>query len=458
MPQIREIFRREKEEKREIENKVESEDMRTTDIEASHVQTILKQISEKYRDEIAKASLEIPEELNVEIRKTVVALCSKLDNVEYESKKRIERLVMANIVGLGVITPYMQQEDVTDIIVQHYDNIVIERNGLIEKVNAAFMSEEHLINIINRIVQHVGRAINVQNPMVDARLPNGSRINATIPPVSPDGATLTIRKFSEKALTGKDYLRLGSLNQKMLYFLAKSVESGLNIICSGGTGAGKTTLLDMLSSYIPEKELIVTVEDSLELKLHQPNVRRMEARLSSSTGHGDRLNDVTIQDLVRNAMRMRPDRLIVGEIRDHTVIDMMSAMSTGHDGSMSTVHANSPHNLVVSRLPILYGMSRQMSFSEQAQAIQISEALQLIVQIQRLRTGKRAITHITEVTGIDREYNVILNDIFLYDEATDKHRATGYIPRKLLDKMKTKGIDISEEFFIEQDEEVTNNE
>ncbi len=452
MPQLKELFRREKEEKREIESKVESEDMRTTEIEASHVQIILKKISEKYRDEIAKASLEIPEELNVEIRKTVVDLCQKLEDVSYESKKRIERLVMANIVGLGVITPYMQDPEVTEIVVQRYDNIVIERNGLIEKVNAAFMNEEHLRNIINRIVQSVGRAINIQSPMVDARLPNGSRVNATIPPVSPDGATLTIRKFSDSAMTGKDYLRLGSLNEKMLYFLAKAVEGRLSMLILGGTGGGKTTLLNMLSNYIPEEELVITVEDSCELNLHQRNVRRMEARLSTATGHGERLNDVTIQDLVRNALRMRPDRLIVGEIRDHTVIDMMTAMSTGHEGSMSTVHANSPRNLVVSRLPILYGMSRQMSFSEQAQAIQITEALQLLVQITRLRNGRRVISHITEVTGLDDEYNVIINDIFVYDEEHERHKATGYVPEKLLEKLHIKGIDISSEFFTDTEE------
>lgn len=452
MPRIRDQFRREREEKREIEEKILTEDMRTNDIEAQHVQEFLKKISEKHRDEIAKTGLEISEELNIEIRKTVVELCSRLEDVNYESKKRIERLVMANIVGLGVITPYMQDPTVTEIVVQRYDNIVIERNGLVEKVNAAFMSEDHLRNIINRIVQPIGRAINIQSPMVDARLPDGSRVNATIPPVSPDGATLTIRKFSDSTLTGEDYLRLGSLNKEILYFLAKSVEGRLSLLCSGGTGAGKTSLLNMLSSFIPENELIVTVEDSCELRLHQHNVRRMEARISSSTGRSDALTDVTIQDLVRNALRMRPDRLIVGEIRDHTVVDMMTAMSTGHEGSMSTVHANNPHNLVVTRLPILYGMNRQMTFSEEAQAIQITEALHLIVQIQRLRNGRRVITHITEVTGLDENTNVVLNDIFLYDEINDRHYATGYIPVKLLEILKTKGIDIEEDIFVNHGE------
>lgn len=447
MPSLRDQFRREKEEQREIDVKVQSEDMRTNDAEAAHVQDILKKISEKYRDQIAQTGLEIPEELNIDIRKTVVDICNNLDDVPYESRKRIERLVMANIIGLGVITPYMQDPEVTEIVVQQYNNIVIERNGVIERVNAAFMSEDHLRNIINRIVQPVGRAINIQNPMVDARLANGSRVNATIPPVSPDGATLTIRKFSDKALTGKDYLRLRSLNEKMLFFLAKSVEGRISEIISGGTGTGKTTLLNMLSNYIPENELVITVEDSCELNLHQHNVRRMEARLSNSTGRTEHLNDITIQDLVRNALRMRPDRLIVGEIRDHTVVDMMTAMSTGHEGSMSTVHANSPHNLVVSRLPILYGMSKQMTFTETAQAIQITEALQLIVQIQRLRNGRRVISHITEVTGLDENDKVILNDIFRYDEVNDVFYATGYVPHKILDRLMVKGITFAPDFF-----------
>ena len=287
MPQstLRDRIRREKEEQRQIESRVQLEDMRTTTSEAAHIQNILRQVSIKYRDEIAKTDLEIPEQLKISIRQSVVEFCTQLDDVDYESRKRIERQVMSNIVGLAVITPYMQDPSVTEIVVQRYDNIVIERDGLIEKVSAAFMNEDHLRNIINRIIQPIGRSINIQNPMVDARLSDGSRVNATLPPVSPDGATLTIRKFSEKAMTGEDYVRLGSLTNNMLYFLAKCVEGKLSLIVSGGTGAGKTTLLNMLSNYIPENELIITVEDSCELNLHQPNVRRMEARIGSSVGN-----------------------------------------------------------------------------------------------------------------------------------------------------------------------------
>ena len=332
---LKERFQQEKEVQRQKDDQVKKEDLRATNEESIHVQNILREISVKYRDQIARAGLTIPQQLSMDIRQTVVQLCDKIDDPSlnddiYTHKKRIERLVMANILGLGAITPYMDDPEITEIVVQRWDNIVIERKGKIEKVDASFMSEEHLKNIINRIVQPVGRSINIQVPLVDARLPDGSRVNATIPPISPDGATLTIRKFSKDALTGQDYIKLGSLSPEMLAFLAKCVEGRCAMVVIGGTGTGKTTALNMLSSYIPKDELIVTVEDSCELQLHQPNVRRMEARGSTQLGQNENINAVTIQDLVRNALRMRPDRLIVGEIRDHTIVDMMSAMSTRH--------------------------------------------------------------------------------------------------------------------------------
>lgn len=450
---LKDQFQKIKEEQRQIDTQVQKEDMRASEDETIIVQNVLKDISIKYRDQIAKAGLSIPQELSIAIRQSVVEICNKMEDIDYEKKKRIERLVMANILGLGAITPYMEDPEITEVVVQRWDNIVIERKGKIEKVNASFMSEEHLRNIINRIVQPVGRSINIQSPLVDARLSDGSRVNATIPPITPDGATLTIRKFSKNALTGSDYIRLGALTPQMLAFLAKCVEGRCAMVVIGGTGTGKTTALNMLSSYIPKDELIVTVEDSCELQLHQPNVRRMESRGSSKVGQGEDIGAVTIQDLVRNALRMRPDRLIVGEIRDHTIVDMMSAMSTGHDGSMSTIHANSPQNLVMSRLPILYGMSSQMSFTETAQAIQISEALQLIVCLEHLKNGKRVFSSITEVGGIDDRDRVILKDIFVYDKQKEKHIATGYIPEAILQRLKDRGVTLPDGIFRKEDEE-----
>jgi Flp pilus assembly CpaF family ATPase len=330
----------------------------------------------------------------------------------------------------------MSDPAITDIIVQRYDNICIERNGKIQQTEAEFVSEASLVSAINRIVQAVGRQVNTATPRVDARLGDGSRVNATIPPISPDGATLTIRKFPEKTYTGEDYLEFGSLSEDMLAFIRSSVRGRCNIIVSGGTGSGKTTLLNMASSAIPDDELIVTIEDSCELRLAQKNVRRLESR------HGtDEARDVTIQELVKNALRMRPDRIIVGEIRDGTVVDMLSAMSTGHDGSMSTVHANSPQNLVDSRLPILYSQYKDGSFTPEGQNMQIAEALNLIIQIERLKDGNRKITRITHVDGIDEHGKVRLADVFFYDKEKEKFRATGYAPQSIIKRLKDGGVD-----------------
>ena len=453
---LKERFQQEKEVQRQKDDQVKKEDLRATNEESIHVQNILREISVKFRDQIARAGLTIPQQLSMDIRQTVVQLCDKIDDPSlnddmYTHKKRIERLVMANILGLGAITPYMDDPEITEIVVQRWDNIVIERKGKIEKVDASFMSEEHLKNIINRIVQPVGRSINIQVPLVDARLPDGSRVNATIPPISPDGATLTIRKFSKDALTGQDYIKLGSLSPEMLAFLAKCVEGRCAMVVIGGTGTGKTTALNMLSSYIPKDELIVTVEDSCELQLHQPNVRRMEARGSTQLGQNENINAVTIQDLVRNALRMRPDRLIVGEIRDHTIVDMMSAMSTGHDGSMSTIHANSPENLVNSRLPILYGMNTKASFTPTSQAIQIVEALQLIVCLEHLRDGRRVFTNITHVVGLDERDRVMLEDIFVFDKVANKHKWTGYVPEAILKRLRDRNVVMPDNVFRKED-------
>ena len=432
--------REEHREQKEIEKKIEDAPIKPIDNDSQIARKILTEISDDFRTEISRYGF--TDAVVEKIRQSVQAKCEMLDT-NYEQKRRIEKLVMTNIVGLGPIQPYIDDEEVTEIVVQRYDNICVERNGLVEKVDAAFMDESHLVTIINRIVQSVGRQVNMHIPMVDARLEDGSRVNATIPPATPDGATLTIRKFSKLALTGDDYLNLKSISPKMLDFLAKCVEGKISMIVSGGTNTGKTTLLNMLSNYIPDEELIITIEDSCELKLNQHNVRRMETRPSTHEG----MFPVTIQSLVKNALRMRPDRIVVGEVRDQTVVDMMSAMSTGHEGSLSTVHANSPRNLVDVRLPILYSMYQGTTFSEEAQAMQIAEALHLIVQIDHSRDGKRRITHISHVAGVTDDKKVDLKDIFVYDNNIKDFRATGYIPRKIVETLNHKGIAIDMSLF-----------
>lgn len=429
------------EEKQRIRNKVDGLAFRPSEKEAGQVREISEQIANEFRDEISTSGF--TEDVKTKIKAAVARLTEEME-LDYETQRRIELLSIANITGLGPIEPYIADPTVTEIIVQKYDNICVERNGLIQTVDTSFMSESHLRNVIGRIVQPVGRQINLYTPMVDARLSDGSRVNATIPPVTPDGATLTIRKFPQKNMTGEDYIRLRSISPEMLTFLKWCVEGKINIIVSGGTTSGKTTLLNMLSGFIPEGDLVITIEDSCELRLMQPNVRRMEARMVNTEG----MMPVTIQALVRNALRMRPDRLIVGEIRDGTVVDMMSAMSTGHPGSLSTVHANSPQNLVNARLPILYSMNTSAVFSEEAQRMQIAEAIQIIVHLDRSRkTGERKIVSITHVAGLNGEGKIRLNEIFHYNESTDQFDFTGYIPKAILTQIRTVGVTVDEHIF-----------
>ena len=382
------------------------------------------------------------DDLDAPIRRAIAAVCEKLQ-VTFEVQKRIEKTVGMMVLGNGPIEEYLQDPEVTEIVVQRYDNIVVERHGKVEPVPTIFNSEAHLQTIIKRIVQKVNRQVNIGHPIVDARLQDGSRVNATIPPVSPDGATLTIRKFSQSALTGADYVRMGSMNRQMLYFLTLCVKGRLNIFVSGGTGTGKTTMLNMLSSYIAENDLIITIEDTLELKLQQKNVRRMEVRLSSTKD----MEMVDQKSLVKAALRQRPDRIILGEVRDESIIDLVSAMSTGHEGSMSTIHANSPRNMCDVRIPILYSYDKNADFSEKSIALQIAEAVQIIVQLSRFPDGSRKITAITEVDGLENSGKLRLNDIFLYDRQKKIFHATGNVPKTAIRKIRDHGISVDETIF-----------
>jgi len=402
--------------------------VRPSDDEMTIVDEIINIISQRFAHRIADEGLteDVKNAIKTQVEKEVAAL-----DIDYEQRARIRRLVMSQMFGLGPIEPYMKPgSTATDIVVQRYDSICVEDDTGMHKVDAQFNNAQHLLNVIQRIVSDAGRQINLASPTVDAKLPDGSRVHATIPPISPDGATLTIRRFNTRKLEPDDYLALHTLDKDMLDFLRGAVIARLNIIVCGGTGSGKTTLLNMLSSFIPEQELIVTVEDNCELQLRQPNVRRLEAREAV----GD-MSAIDIQALVKETLRMRPDRIIVGEVRDGTVVDMFSAMSTGHEGSMSTIHTDSPSALIGSRLPTLFSQYKGGVFNRETQVYMTVEALQLIVQIARLPGGKRRVTHITAVDGIDEVTGQIkLVNIFQHDRKSDTFTATAMPPAPILKK------------------------
>lgn len=419
--------------------------IRASDDELTTVNTIIDIISQTYKQRIANEGItdEIKSMITAQVDKELIALGG-----DYEKRSRIRRLVLTSMFGLGPLEPYMKEgSTVTDIVVQRYDNICIEDETGMHRVAAQFNSEQHLVNVIQRIVQDAGRQINLASPRVDAKLKDGSRIHAVIPPLCPDGALLTIRRFNSRKLEADDYLQLGTLNQEMLDFLQSAVRARLNILVCGGTGTGKTTLLNMLSGFIPANELIVTVEDNCELQLRQPNVRRLEAREAT----GD-MEAIDIQALVKETLRMRPDRIIVGEVRDGCVVDMFTAMSSGHEGSMSTVHTDSPQALVDSRLPTLFSMYKQGSFNRDTQVYMTAEATQLIVQISRLSNGKRRITHITCVDGIDPvSGHIKLRDIFTYNTLTDSFSIVGTLPPNIVKRFEIHSIPIVPEKLKEVD-------
>lgn len=431
--------------KNSLIHKVSTEHVRPTDEEQEAARQIIDRIANQFAEKMVTKSLR---ELEPELQKAIREEVKKL-GLPFEEQLRVTRTVEMTILGNGPIEELLKNPEVTEIVVQRWDNVVYEERGHIYQSDIAFNSEEHLITIINRIVQAVNRQINIMNPIVDARLPDGSRVNATIPPVSPDGATLTIRKFSQRALTGQDYLDAGSLDERMLYFLERCVAGKITLFVSGGTGTGKTTMLNMLSQFIPKDELIITIEDTLELKLQQPNVRRMEVRLSSSKD----MMQVDQRMLVKAALRQRPDRIILGETRDGSVVDLISAMSTGHEGSMSTIHANSPENMVNVRIPILYSMNEEANFSEKSIAMQVAEAIQVIVQLSRMPDGSRKVTEIGYVKGLKPDGKVDVKDLFVYNRETQKFEATGVVPNELIYKIRLRGLDFQTDIFSHDKED-----
>jgi len=355
--------------------------------------------------------------------------------------------VLNELFGLGPLEALLRDPNVSDILVNRHDQVYIERNGKLEETSIVFKDDRHLMQIIERIVSSVGRRIDESSPMVDARLQDGSRVNAIIPPLALDGPALSIRRFRTERLAAQDLVDRESLTQPMLDFLRGAVAARLNIIVSGGTGAGKTTLLNILSSFIADNERIVTIEDAAELKLRQRHIVRLETRPPNIEGKGA----VRARDLVINALRMRPDRIVVGEVRAGESLDMLQAMNTGHDGSLTTIHANSPRDALY-RLDTMVAMAN-LNIPERAIRQQISSAVNLIVHVTRQSDGTRKVTAITELTGMEVDV-ISMQDIFLFEKGglssggrvTGRFRATGIRP-KCSDRMAASGIHLPADMF-----------
>lgn len=382
------------------------------------------------------------------IRKTLEALIeSNAANIPRAERMHLVREIYNNVVGLGPLEPLLEDNDVTEIMVNNAYQVYVERNGKIELSNTKFRNDEHVMQVINRIVSSVGRRVDESSPMVDARLADGSRFNAIIPPLALNGPTMTIRKFSKKPFTVSDLVRFNSVSPKMMTFLDACVKGKMNIIVSGGTGSGKTTLLNVLSTFIPNDERIVTIEDAAELQLRQEHVVTLESRPANLEGAGQ----VTIRDLVRNSLRMRPDRIIVGEVRSAETLDMLQAMNTGHDGSLTTAHANSPRELM-SRLETMVLMAG-MDLPIKAIREQISAAINLVVHQTRLKDGSRKVVKISEIIGMEGDA-VSMQDIYVYKQEgldargklTGNFYATGVRPT-FLDKLTAGGILVRDDWF-----------
>jgi pilus assembly protein CpaF len=352
------------------------------------------------------------------------------------NRKRLLEWVMADIMGFGPLEPLLQDATITEVMANGHDDIYVERYGKIEKTQVVFENEDHLMRIIDRIVSPLGRRVDEASPMVDARLPNGYRVNATIPPLSLDGPLLTIRKFAQTPFTAQDLIANGTLTPRLTAFLRACVEARINTIISGGTGSGKTTLLNVVSAFIPSNERIITIEDTAELQLKQEHVLRVEKRPPNVEGSGE----VTIRQLVINSLRMRPDRIIVGEARGGEALDMLQAMNTGHDGSMTTIHSNSPRDTLrrVETMVLMAGMELPLKAIRE----QIASAVDMVVHMERMRDGTRKVIYVTEVQGMEGD-SVIMQDLFEFEQ-------TGMQNGRIMGALKSTGLPprFSEKFAL----------
>ncbi|NYJ01937.1 pilus assembly protein CpaF [Nocardioides thalensis] len=421
-----------------------SQEDRIDDLKASVHDELLKQLGPHLYDaDMDQAELE--QKVRTVLSEVLGAQEAPLSNAD---RLRVTTEISDDILGYGPIDPFLRDPEVSEVMVNGHNDVWLEKSGRLMKADAHFADEAHLRRTIDKIVSRIGRRVDEASPMVDARLPDGSRVNAIIPPLAIDGAALTIRKFSTDPLTVQDLISFGSLSPATADFLDACVRGRLNIIVSGGTGAGKTTTLNVLSSFIPTDERIVTIEDAAELQLKQEHVVRLESRPSNIEGKGA----VTIRDLVRNSLRMRPDRIVVGEVRDASALDMLQAMNTGHDGSICTLHSNGPRD-TLSRMETMVLMAG-MELPVRAIREQVASAVDLIVHQTRFKDGSRRITHITEVERMEGEI-ITLQDIFVFDNSPGFDEAgrvlgrlvsTGLRP-KFLEKLSDQNVRIDPTIF-----------
>jgi pilus assembly protein CpaF len=400
------------------------------------------------RLDLAKLEKADPQVMQIEVRRAIERILDEenapLSGLERE---RVQTDVINELFGLGPLEPLLDDKSISDILVNGAKQIYVERKGKLEKTDIEFRDDAHLLQIIDRIVSRIGRRVDESSPMVDARLPDGSRVNAIIPPLAIDGPSLSIRRFGTNPLKITDLIEFKALTPALAQFIEAAVKSRLNILVAGGTGAGKTTLLNCLSAFIPHDERIVTIEDSAELIIQQPHVVRLETRPPNIEGKGE----ITIRHLVKNSLRMRPERIIIGEVRSDEAIDMLQAMNTGHDGCLATVHSNTPRD-ALSRLETMMAMAN-LRISEKGMRQQISSAIQLVVQCARLNDGSRKVTHVTEIIGMEGEI-ITMQEIFKFTrtgvgpkgEVLGAFKATGIRPR-CSDRLESYGFRLPANMF-----------
>ncbi len=401
-------------------------DVRRTDVGSMDEDELRLRVQEMINEVVKGLESQIPENIDIE---------------------HLKSEVLNEAVGLGPLEELLADDDVTEIMVNAFDDIFVERSGNLTKSHVSFSTDAAVMSAIERIVSPLGRRIDESSPMVDARLADGSRVNAIIPPLALRGPCLTIRKFAKSKLTDRDLIGFGTVNENMVTFLRTAVQQRMNVVISGGTGSGKTTLLNILSNFIPDSERIITVEDAAELKLNQPHLVSLESRPANLEGKGS----IPIRDLVKNTLRMRPDRIVVGECRGGEALDMLQAMNTGHDGSLTTAHANTPRD-VISRLEVMVLMSG-MDLPVRAIREQIASAVNIVVQQSRIADGSRKVTHITEITGMEGDV-IQLNDIFVYkQEGFDSEgkvighfESTGQVPA-FYESLRSRGVNVDMSIF-----------